>query len=175
MQRQPPFRMVNHFLRRILPADITVIAQNPLFPALSGTFLRFFMAGATVCWCRISSSPAANCEALNNLSNDSGQGGVWHHFSTGSFTVTSFGRVISVRGSQARIGILATNQIAAFDIRATVGRFISIHCPGATVVAIIAEVSSEGLADAGSYVATASVALLGENKGPAEKLKIKRG
>jgi DNA helicase HerA-like ATPase len=116
-----------------------------------------------------------NCEALNNFSNDSRQGGVWPIFSTGSFTVTCFGRVISVRGSQARVGILATNQMAVSEIRATVGRFISIHCPGATIVAIIAEVSSEGLADAGSYVATASVDLLGEIMGPAEKRKFQRG
>ncbi|MET0677182.1 MAG: DUF87 domain-containing protein, partial [Bradyrhizobium sp.] len=89
--------------------------------------------------------------------------------------MTSFGRVISVRGSQARVGILATKQMAVSEIRATVGRFISIHCPGATIVAIIAEVSSEGLADAGTYLATASVDLLGEIMGPPEKLKFQRG
>jgi DNA helicase HerA-like ATPase len=89
--------------------------------------------------------------------------------------VTSFGRVISVRGSQARVGILATKQMAVSEVRATVGRFISIHCPGATIVAIIAEVSSEGLADADTYLATASVDLLGEIMGPPEKPKFQRG
>jgi len=89
--------------------------------------------------------------------------------------VTPFGRVISVRGSQARVGILATKPIAVSEIRATVGRFISIRCPNATIVAIIAEVSSEGLADADTYLATASVDLLGEIMGPAEKSKFQRG
>jgi DNA helicase HerA-like ATPase len=89
--------------------------------------------------------------------------------------VTPFGRVISVRGSQARVGILATQQMDVSEIRATVGRFISIRCPNATIVAIIAEVSSEGLADVDTYRATASVDLLGEILGPAEKRKFQRG
>jgi hypothetical protein len=116
-----------------------------------------------------------NCGALNNFSNHNRQGGIRRHFSTGSFKVTSFGRVISVRGSQARVGILAADQTAVSEIRATVGRFISIHCADATVVAMIAEVSSEGLSDAGGYLATASVDLLGEIMGPAEKRKFQRG
>jgi hypothetical protein len=65
--------------------------------------------------------------------------------------------------------------MAVSEVRATVGRFISIHCPGATIVAIIAEVSSEGLADADTYLATASVDLLGEIMGPPEKPKFQRG
>jgi uncharacterized protein len=89
--------------------------------------------------------------------------------------VTSFGRVISVRGSQARVGILATTQLAVSEVRATVGRFISIHCPQATIVAIISEVSSEAVANADTYLATASVDLLGEIQGPAEKPKFQRG
>jgi DNA helicase HerA-like ATPase len=89
--------------------------------------------------------------------------------------VTPFGRVISVRGSQARVGILATKQLDVSEIRATVGRFISIRCPNATIVAIIAEVSSEGLADADTYRATASVDLLGEILGTPEKPKFQRG
>jgi DNA helicase HerA-like ATPase len=84
--------------------------------------------------------------------------------------------VISVRGSQARVGILATELLAVSEIRATVGRFISIHCPGATIVAMIAEVSSEGLAaNADNFLATASVDLLGEIMGPAERPKFQRG
>ena len=43
-------------------------------------------------------------------------------------TVTSFGRVISVRGSLARVGLLATGQTPVSEVRATVGRFISIRC-----------------------------------------------
>ncbi|WP_456715856.1 ATP-binding protein [Bradyrhizobium sp. USDA 4353] len=90
-------------------------------------------------------------------------------------TVTSFGRVISVRGSQARVGILSTQQMTVSDIRATVGRFISIRCPSATIIAIITEVTSEDLSQASEYVATASVDLLGEILGPAEKPKFQRG
>ncbi|WP_315720719.1 MULTISPECIES: ATP-binding protein [unclassified Bradyrhizobium] len=90
-------------------------------------------------------------------------------------TVTSFGRVISVRGSQARVGILSTKQMTVSDIRATVGRFISIRCPSATIIAIITEVTSEDLSKAHDYVATASVDLLGEILGPAERPKFQRG
>ncbi|ABQ35619.1 MULTISPECIES: ATP-binding protein [Bradyrhizobium] len=90
-------------------------------------------------------------------------------------TVTSFGRVISVRGSQARVGILSTQQMTVSEIRATVGRFISIRCPSATIIAIITEVTSEDLSQAHDYVATASVDLLGEILGPAERPKFQRG
>ncbi|MGJ5177436.1 ATP-binding protein [Bradyrhizobium oligotrophicum] len=90
-------------------------------------------------------------------------------------TVTSFGRVISVRGSQARVGILSTQLMSVSDIRATVGRFISIRCPSATIIAIITEVTSEDLSQASEYVATASVDLLGEILGPADKPKFQRG
>lgn len=89
--------------------------------------------------------------------------------------MTSFGRVISVRGSLARVGILATRQMGASDIRATVGRFISIRCPSATIVAIITEVSCEGLPNTDVYSATASVDLLGEISGTAERPKFQRG
>jgi DNA helicase HerA-like ATPase len=65
--------------------------------------------------------------------------------------------------------------MAVSEIRATVGRFISIRSPGATIVAIISEVSSEGVANADTYLATASVDLLGEILGPAEKPKFQRG
>ncbi|BAM89008.1 hypothetical protein S58_30070 [Bradyrhizobium oligotrophicum S58] len=90
-------------------------------------------------------------------------------------TVTSFGRVISVRGSLARVGILSTQQMTVSDVRATVGRFISIRCPSATIIAIITEVTSEDLSQASEYVATASVDLLGEILGPADRPKFQRG
>ncbi len=82
---------------------------------------------------------------------------------------TSFGRIISVKGSNARIGIHATPQMGQFEARATVGRFVSIRCSTSNVVAMITEVSCEGLtpADRDRYVATGSVDLLGEiNPGP---------
>jgi DNA helicase HerA-like ATPase len=81
-----------------------------------------------------------------------------------------FGRIISVRGSLARMGIHAAPQMGQFEARATVGRFVSIRCSTSNVIAMITEVSCEGLspADRDRYVATASVDLLGEiNTGPA--------
>jgi uncharacterized protein len=89
-------------------------------------------------------------------------------------TVTSFGRVISVRGSLARVGLLATDNTAVPEVRATVGRFISIRCATSTIVAMITEVSSEGLPSSGSYIANASVDLLGEISG-GDRPKFQRG
>jgi hypothetical protein len=88
--------------------------------------------------------------------------------------VTSFGRVISVRGSLARVGLLATGQTPISEVRATVGRFISIRCVGSTIVAMITEVSCEDLPNNDSYIATASVDLLGEISG-GERPKFQRG
>jgi DNA helicase HerA-like ATPase len=76
----------------------------------------------------------------------------------------AFGHVISVRGSQARIGMSAGLSTGAFEARATVGRFISIRCAQSLIIAIVTEISSEGLSDNDRerFVATASVDLLGE-------------
>src|SRR3982074_1296923 len=94
----------------------------------------------------------------------------------GSLTVTSFGRVISVRGSHARIGLLATGQMGPPDVRATVGRFVSIRCATIpTIIAMIAEVSCEELPNSDIYLATASVDLLGEILGGPERPKFQRG
>ena len=62
------------------------------------------------------------------------------HDMPGSTTVTSFGRVISVRGSLARVGLLAASQMGLSEVRATVGRFVSIRCANSTIVAMITEV-----------------------------------
>ncbi len=77
-------------------------------------------------------------------------------------TVTSFGRVISVRGSLARVGLMAVSQMAASEVRATVGRFISIRCATSTIVAMITDVSCEDLPTSDNYIASAGVDLLGE-------------
>src|SRR6266404_7861915 len=90
-------------------------------------------------------------------------------------TVTSFGRVISVRGSLARVGLLAVGQIPASEIRATVGRFVSIRCANSTIIAMITEVSCENLPTSDTYIATASVDLLGEILGGPERPKFQRG
>src|SRR5713226_3435447 len=90
----------------------------------------------------------------------------------GSSIVTSFGRVISVRGSIARLGLLATGQMGLSEVRATVGRFVSIRCATtSTIIAMITEVSCEDLPTSDNYIATASVDLLGEILGP----KFQRG
>ena len=76
--------------------------------------------------------------------------------------MTAFGRVISVRGSLARIGVLAAVQMPASEMRATVGRFVSIRCVNSTIVAMITDVTCEDLPASGNYIATAGVDLLGE-------------
>src|SRR5512134_2064496 len=92
-----------------------------------------------------------------------------------SSTVTSFGRVISVRGSLARVGLLAPGQVPASEARATVGRFISIRCAAATtIIAMITEVSCENQPSSDQYMATASVDLLGEISG-GDRPKFQRG
>jgi len=86
-----------------------------------------------------------------------------------------FGRIISVRGSLARVGLFLTSRTARSEIRATVGRFVSIHCLNSTIVAMITEVSRENLPSTDNYIATASVDLLGEILGGAERPKFQRG
>jgi uncharacterized protein len=76
--------------------------------------------------------------------------------------VTSLGRVISVRGSQARVGILAASQMPISEVRATVGRFVSIRGTSSTIVAMITDVTCENLPTSDNYLATAGVDLLGE-------------
>ncbi len=50
----------------------------------------------------------------------------------------------------------------ASEMRATVGRFITIRCASSTIIAMMTEVSCEHLPSSDEYVATASVDLLGE-------------
>src|SRR3954453_8046131 len=87
----------------------------------------------------------------------------------------SFGRVISVRGSLARVGLLAASQMSHTEVRATVGRFVSIRCSNSTIVAMITEVSCEHLPSSDAYVASASVDLLGEILGGPLRPKFQRG
>jgi uncharacterized protein len=83
--------------------------------------------------------------------------------------------VILVRGSLARVGLMATGKMGTSDMRATVGRFISIRCANSVLVAMITEVSCEDLPSSDSYIATASVDLLGEIHGSADQQKFRRG
>ncbi|MET3911057.1 DNA helicase HerA-like ATPase [Bradyrhizobium sp. S3.3.6] len=89
--------------------------------------------------------------------------------------MTSFGRVISVRGSLARVGLLAASQMPVSEVRATVGRFVSIRCASSVIVAMIAEVSCENLSSTDNLIAIASVDLLGEILNAADKAKFQRG
>ncbi|WP_041748398.1 ATP-binding protein [Bradyrhizobium cosmicum] len=89
--------------------------------------------------------------------------------------MTSFGRVISVRGSLARVGLLAESQMPISEVRATVGRFVSIRCASSVIVAMITEVSCENLSSSDKYIAIASVDLLGEIHNAADKAKFQRG
>src|SRR6266446_2039942 len=93
----------------------------------------------------------------------------------GAIIVTSFGRVISVRGSIARLGLLAAGQTSSSDVRATVGRFVSIRCAATSIIAMITEVSCENLPTSDIYIATAAVDLLGEILGGPERPKFQRG
>ncbi|MCP3469227.1 DUF87 domain-containing protein [Bradyrhizobium sp. CCGUVB1N3] len=89
--------------------------------------------------------------------------------------MTSFGRVISVRGSLARVGLLAESRMPMAEVRATVGRFVSIRCGSSIIVAMITEVSCENLSSADNYIAIASVDLLGEILNASDKAKFQRG
>lgn len=74
----------------------------------------------------------------------------------------ALGRVISVRGSQARVGLMTTSQINDSNVRATVGQFFGIRTATTVIVAMITEVTRENLQSADNYIAIASVDLLGE-------------
>nr|WP_249806078.1 ATP-binding protein [Bradyrhizobium sp. 76] len=93
----------------------------------------------------------------------------------GSFIVTSFGRVISVRGSLARVGLLPESRMPVSEVRATVGRFVSIRCASSVIVAMITEVSCENLSSNDDLIAIASVDLLGEILNATGKAKFQRG
>jgi len=87
----------------------------------------------------------------------------------------SFGKVISVRGSGARVGLLPSSGLTPSAVRATVGRFVSIRTASSTIIAMITEVSSENLADSDSHIAIAAVDLLGEILPGPVRPKFQRG
>src|SRR5947207_8870719 len=89
---------------------------------------------------------------------------------------TVFGEVISVRGSQARIGIMLAPQLSQYEIRATVGRFLSIRSATSSIIAMVTEVSSENLPQTGTrYYAIASADLLGEINDASGSARFQRG
>lgn len=76
--------------------------------------------------------------------------------------IAALGRVVSVRGAQARIGVMASPEVTPTTLRATVGQFFGIHSAKATIVAMITEMSRENIDMRDHHVAVASVDLLGE-------------
>jgi uncharacterized protein len=83
--------------------------------------------------------------------------------------------VILVRGSLARVGMLANGKMGLSEVRATVGRFVSIRCGTSVIVAMITEVSCEDLPTSDNFIASASVDLLGEILGTSDRQKFQRG
>jgi DNA helicase HerA-like ATPase len=88
------------------------------------------------------------------------------------------GRVISISGSQARIGLLAASRIGTHDPRATVGKFIGIRSGRSLQIGLITEVTAQSPAtirDQGHY-AIAHLDLMGEIKeGPSGTPHFVRG
>jgi DNA helicase HerA-like ATPase len=74
------------------------------------------------------------------------------------------GRVLSVRGSQASIGISRSVIAESDDVRATVGKFVSIRSGSARLIGVITEVSFQAMATMREqgYEASAHVDLMGE-------------
>lgn len=88
---------------------------------------------------------------------------------------TPFGRIVTVRGSLARVGLLAADRAASAQARITVGRFVAIRCGGSSVVAMITDISLETAAHDASQIGTASVDLLGELVDDHGQLRFRRG
>lgn len=88
---------------------------------------------------------------------------------------SSFGKIVSVRGSCARVGLLPSSGLTPQAVRATVGRFISIRSTTSTIIAMLTEVSSENMSPSENYIAVASVDLLGEILSGPTRAKFQRG
>ncbi len=76
------------------------------------------------------------------------------------------GRVLSIRGSQATIGLKETNWNEPDEARATVGRFVGIRGAHKTVVGVVTDASIQTLPAAREegYTVTAVLDLMGEIK-----------
>jgi hypothetical protein len=78
--------------------------------------------------------------------------------------VEPLGRVISVRGSQASVGLPSPPADAADQPSATVGKFLGIRCGKSLLIGVITDVSVETQAREQGYHATALLDLVGEIK-----------
>jgi len=74
------------------------------------------------------------------------------------------GYVVSVRGSQANVGIPAAPVGGSDEARATVGKFLGIHTGKSLLIGVITDVSIETLATEPGYQAMAHLDLVGEIK-----------
>jgi DNA helicase HerA-like ATPase len=74
------------------------------------------------------------------------------------------GRVISVRGSQASVGLPAPPADAADQPSVTVGKFLGIRCGKSLLIGVITDVSVQTQAREQGYHATALLDLVGEIK-----------
>ena len=74
------------------------------------------------------------------------------------------GRVLSVRGSQATIGLPEAHWSEPDEDRTTVGKFVGIRCPGKTVVGVVTDATIQTLALAREqgFTVTALLDLMGE-------------
>lgn len=88
----------------------------------------------------------------------------------------SIGHVVSVRGSQATVGLSAAPS-APSAVRATVGKFLGIRTGESLLVGVITNVAIEppAMAAEHGYHSTADVDLVGEIKQPAGTAQFQRG
>ncbi len=86
------------------------------------------------------------------------------------------GHIVSVRGSQAKVGLPATGPTGA--PRPTVGSFLAVRGPDGLLIGVVSDVAAAGAADPGQhgYQALASIDLTGElHHDEAGKLGFRRG
>ena len=76
----------------------------------------------------------------------------------------TLGHVLAVTGSQASMGVLATNEAESTDTRITVGQFVVLRSGTSLLIAVITKVSLTTIAVAREqgYYATAELDLMGE-------------
>jgi uncharacterized protein len=82
----------------------------------------------------------------------------------------TLGHVLAVTGSQASMGVLATNEAEGTDARITVGQFVVLRSGTSLLIAVITKVSLTTIAVAREqgYYATAELDLMGEIRQRAE-------
>lgn len=88
-------------------------------------------------------------------------------------TVPAAGHVLAVKGSQASVGLIATD---APDMRATVGTFLAVHCPRSMVIGVITDIAiTPPAVREDGYFATAQIDLMGEIYQHGDTFRFRRG